>query len=82
MVAMVAPLGAGNITASIISSLAAIVSLGLRLRARHSAAESWFIDDYMIVAALVRLEVSTYLVFSELTFQVIPDQLCGHQYLR
>ncbi|RWA03489.1 hypothetical protein EKO27_g11617 [Xylaria grammica] len=50
---MISSLGAGNIVASTIFPLAAIVSLVLRLRARHSGVGSWFIDDYMIIVALL-----------------------------
>ncbi|KAI0439968.1 hypothetical protein F4803DRAFT_529116 [Xylaria telfairii] len=52
---MISSLGAGNIVASTIFPLAAIVSLVWRLRARHSSARSWFIDDYMITFALLPL---------------------------
>jgi hypothetical protein len=80
--AMIYPLGAGNIVVSTISPLAAIVSLGLRLRARHSSVGSWFIEDYMIILALVGIEDGIHFMFSYLTFKVVFDQLCDYQYLR
>ncbi|KAI1125591.1 hypothetical protein F5Y10DRAFT_246638 [Nemania abortiva] len=52
---MIPLLGAGNIVVSTIFPLAAIVSLGLRLRARHSGVGNWFIEDYMIILALLSL---------------------------
>ncbi|KAI0522012.1 hypothetical protein F5B22DRAFT_594992 [Xylaria bambusicola] len=52
---MASPLGAGNIVVSVIFPLAAIVFLALRLRSRHTNVRSWFIDDYMIVIALLSL---------------------------
>ncbi|KAI1358338.1 hypothetical protein F5Y08DRAFT_322067 [Xylaria arbuscula] len=82
MAAIISPLGAGNIAVAIIFPLAAIVTLVLRLRARHSAAESWFIDDYMIVAALLSvigyaiiniLAVAMYSLGSHLPFLTILD---------
>ncbi|KAI0537156.1 hypothetical protein GGR58DRAFT_472854 [Xylaria digitata] len=52
---MISPLGAGNIVVSTIFPLAAIVSLGLRPRVRHASVGSWFIEDYMIILALLSL---------------------------
>ncbi|RYC58627.1 hypothetical protein CHU98_g7583 [Xylaria longipes] len=50
---MIYPLGVSNIIISTIFPLAAIVSLGLRLRARHASVGGWFIEDYMIILALL-----------------------------
>ncbi|KAJ3565265.1 hypothetical protein NPX13_g7566 [Xylaria arbuscula] len=79
---MISPLGAGNIAVAIIFPLAAIVTLVLRLRGRQSAAESWFIDDYMIIAALLSLigyaivnilAIAMYSLGSHLPFLTIFD---------
>ncbi|KAI8948519.1 hypothetical protein F4801DRAFT_556794 [Xylaria longipes] len=53
LAAMIYPLGVSNIIISTIFPLAAIVSLGLRLRARHASVGGWFIEDYMIILALL-----------------------------
>ncbi|KAI0426104.1 hypothetical protein F5Y09DRAFT_346052 [Xylaria sp. FL1042] len=57
---MISSLGAGSIAVCTIFPLAAVVSVILRLRARRSGTQSWFVDDYMIIVAL--LSVITYAI--------------------
>ncbi|KAI1420847.1 hypothetical protein F5Y12DRAFT_84626 [Xylaria sp. FL1777] len=52
---MVSSLGAGDIVVSTIFPISALVAVTLRLRSRRSSALSWFVDDYMIIAALLSL---------------------------
>ncbi|KAI1292944.1 hypothetical protein F5Y03DRAFT_15923 [Xylaria venustula] len=52
---MMSSQGAGLIAVSIIFLVAAIVSAIFRFRARHISSLNWFVDDYMVIVALLSL---------------------------